>query len=532
MKSVTKRPLWSGFLRSAATFPDRPALHVKGKLLTYGELGDLAKRIAASIQSGSDGSASRLTGVFAYRSPVAFAGVLGSLLAGHGYVPLNRTFPPERTRAMLERSGCRSLVVDLESLPQLDSVLEGASTPLQVIVPELEDTTALRGRLPGHRILGSRDLASPDAWREPRTGTDDVAYLLFTSGSTGVPKGVVVAQRNVVSFVDYMVDRYAISRDDRLSQTFDTTFDLSAFDMFVAWERGALLCCPSRKTLINPGKFIRDSELTVWFSVPSIAAFMKQAGTLKPGSYPSLRFSLFCGEPLPTSAAEAWLSAAPNSTLENLYGPTELTIACTLYRWDAVRSPGESELGIVPIGYPYPGMKVLVVDRNLREVRPGEEGELLMNGPQMSLGYWKDPEKTSAAFLVPPGKAETYYRTGDRVRRPVDGDPLKHLGRIDFQVKVLGHRVELGEIESVLRQTTGLEGIVAIGWPATPSGYGGVEVFLEGPWSDPDSLRRAVASRLPDYMVPRRLHFMDRLPKNINGKFDRKAMQKLLENGQ
>jgi acyl-CoA synthetase (AMP-forming)/AMP-acid ligase II len=231
------------------------------------------------------------------------------------------------------------------------------------------------------------------------------------------------------------------------------------------------------------------------------------------------------------SSATQWLEAAPNSILENLYGPTELTISCTLYRWDPVRSPGEAELGIVPIGYPYPGMNVLVVNQNLHEVAPGEEGELLMNGPQMSLGYWNDPEKTAAAFVIPPGKTDTYYRTGDRVRRPVGDAPLTHLGRIDFQVKILGHRVELGEIEAIVRNATRLDGIVAVGWPPTPSGYGGVEVFLEGPSSDPDVMRNSVASQLPEYMVPRRFHFMDRLPRNVNGKFDRKAMLKLLEKG-
>jgi acyl-coenzyme A synthetase/AMP-(fatty) acid ligase len=174
---------------------------------------------------------------------------------------------------------------------------------------------------------------------------------------------------------------------------------------------------------------------------------------------------------------------------------------------------------------------VLVVDENLKEVRPGEEGELLMNGPQMSLGYWQDPEKTAAAFVVPPGECEVFYRTGDRVRRPVGNAPLTHLGRIDFQVKILGHRVELGEVEAVVREATGLDGIVAVGWPVTPSGYGGVEVFLEGTASDREAIRTTVASRLPEYMVPRRLHFLDRLPRNVNGKFDRRAMLKLLENG-
>ncbi len=526
-----KRPVWSGFMRAAAMFPERPVLNVQGRVVTYRELQTLAKRLAATMQSYSDTSAVPLTAVFAYRSQVAFAGVLGALLAGNGYVPLNRNFPIERTRTMLQRSGCCSIVVDEESIPQMDAVLSGLLEPVLILMPETRDAGQWQQRWPKHRVVGYCEMESEDTWSEPTVGEDSIAYLLFTSGSTGVPKGVAVAQRNVVAFVDYMVDRYQITEQDRLSQTFDMTFDLSAFDMFVAWERGAQVCCPTWKTLIHPGSFIQRMKLTIWFSVPSTIAFMKQLGMLKPDSYPSLRYSLFCGEPLPVSSATSWLKAAPNGILENLYGPTELTIACTLYRWDPVRSPGESELGIVPIGYPYPGMKVLVADHDLREVSPGEEGELLMNGPQMSLGYWKDAEKTSASFVVPPGEAEIYYRTGDRVRRPAGGAPLTHLGRVDHQVKIFGHRVELFEIEAVVRKATGLDGIAAVGWPVTLSGYGGVEVFLEGPRRDLELIRGPVASQLPEYMIPRRYHFMDRLPRNPNGKLDRRAMAGLLEKG-
>jgi amino acid adenylation domain-containing protein len=526
-----KRALWSGFLRAAERFPERPALRANGVTLTYRELRESACRIAIAIQTYTPDSGTPLTAVFAYRTPVAFAGVLGSLLAGNGYVPLNRTFPVNRTRTMLERSECMSIVVDTESLAQLQAILAGFNRPLLIMIPEAEDVLALQERWPMHRFLGTRELSFSSHWREPAISESSVAYLLFTSGSTGSPKGVAVAQRNVISFVDYMVERYEITEDDRLSQMFDMTFDLSAFDMFVCWERGALLCCASQKTLINPGKYIRDNELTVWFSVPSTIAFMKQLGILKQNQYPSLRVSLFCGEPLPVSSATSWLEAAPNSVLENLYGPTELTIACTFYRWDPIHSPGEVELGIVPIGYPYPGMNVLVADANLQEALPGEEGELLMNGPQMSLGYWNDPVKTAAAFVIPPGKTAVFYRTGDRVRRPVGDRPLTHLGRIDFQVKILGHRVELGEIEAVVRKASGLDGVVAVGWPAVPSGFSGIEVFLQGEAQEKEILRNTVATALPEYMVPRRFHFLSKLPRNVNAKFDRKAIVKLLEQG-
>jgi amino acid adenylation domain-containing protein len=526
-----EKALWTGFMQSAERFPERPAVFAEDRGLSYCELQRLATRIGATIQAHPGFSQVPLTAVFGYRSPTAFAGVLGALLAGNGYVPLNRTFPTERTEVMFERSECRSLIVDTGSLPQLVTLLHRAAKPLLVILPDTREAREYREQWPRHTFFGLEDLYSSGSWGEPTATPDAIAYLLFTSGSTGIPKGVMVTHRNVTSYLDYIVDRYEITERDRLSQMFDLTFDLSVFDMFMAWERGACVCCPSQKTLIKPGKFIRDMELSIWFSVPSTVAFMKQLGMLKPRQYESLRLSLFCGEPLPVSSATAWVDAAPNSILENLYGPTELTISCTHYRWDQLRSPGESEFDIVPIGYPHPGMNVLVVDHNLNEVAPGEEGELLMNGPQTSPGYWKDPAKTAAAFVIPPSKSSVYYRTGDRVRRPIGNGPLTHLGRTDFQVKVLGHRVELSEIEAIVRKISGLDGVVAVGWPVTSSGCSGIEVFLEGEVREKDVLRNAVASALPEYMVPRRFHCMETLPRNVNAKFDRKAIVKSLEQG-
>jgi amino acid adenylation domain-containing protein len=376
-----------------------------------------------------------------------------------------------------------------------------------------------------YEVIVPDSLAPARGYTPVEADPDSTAYLLFTSGSTGSPKGVGVAHRNATPFIEEMVRRYGIGPDDRLSQTFDLTFDLSVFDMFVAWSAGACLCCPTGAELMAPGRFIRDSGLTVWFSVPSTAIFMRKLRMLKPDSYPGLRLSLFCGEPLPGDVARAFREAAPNATLENLYGPTEATIACTLYRWSDEDSPAECVHGVVPIGEPIGAMRTLVVDDRLVEVEPGGEGELLVTGAQVTPGYWQDPERTAAAFVVPPGRDEIHYRTGDRVRRPVrDGEPLVHLGRLDHQLKVLGHRVELGEIEAVLREESGVDAAIAAGWPQTAAGAAGIVAFLGDTDVDVSSLRDAMATRLPEYMVPRRIELLDELPLNANGKFDRRAL--------
>jgi amino acid adenylation domain-containing protein len=377
--------------------------------------------------------------------------------------------------------------------------------------------------------VGANGLAHADEWRTVDVAANSIAYMLFTSGSTGQPKGVMVSHANVLHYVEYVTRRYAFTSDDRFSQTFDLTFDLSAHDMFVAWQNGACVCCPTQKQSIKPGAFINDAGLTVWFSVPSTALFMHRLGVLKPGMYPRLRLSLFCGEALPVEIVRQWALAAPNSAIENLYGPTELTIACTAYRWDSTNSPAECEHRVVPIGEPFDQMEAVIVDEELREVDDGAAGELLMTGPQLSLGYWQDEERTRKAFVRLPGRPGVYYRTGDRVRRQTPGKPLTYLGRVDSQIKVLGHRVELGEVESAVRKASGLEGVVALGWPMTASGAEAIEVFLQAEEADVKSLLAEIKRKLPPYMVPRNIHVLRHLPLNANGKFDRAALHKKLD---
>jgi amino acid adenylation domain-containing protein len=514
MAAVNDATLLSAFLQHVEEAPQRPALEVAAEQLSYGELATRAARIGAAIATHEAADGPALTAVYASRSATAYAGILGALWAGNGYVPLNPTFPVDRCREMLLRSGANTLVVDEEREELVAELLEGLSDPPAVIAA---DTVA------------DAELETIDPI-PLRRGGDAIAYLLFTSGSTGRPKGVGVAQRNVVAFLDAIRDRYDFGPMDRFSQTFDLTFDLSVFDMFVAWGSGGCLCCPSPAQLISPARFIRESELTVWFSVPSLGAMMRKLRMLKPGSYPTLRWSLFCGEPLPGELARAWSAAAPASTVENLYGPTEATIACTVQR---VRPEleGEDEVnGIVSIGAPFGATGTMVVDESLREVGPGEDGELLLSGPQVTAGYWRDAEKTAAAFVEPPGTEGIHYRTGDRVRRPNNPqDPLVYLGRLDHQIKVMGHRVEIGEIEAALRDASGIDAAIAVGWPLTESGAGGIAAFLADPEADVRALREELAERLPEYMVPRRIELRDELPLNANGKFDRKAMLAMLD---
>ena len=508
--------------------PDRTALTVQGETVTYAGLRRRAAGLAATIQRRTPAGGPPTTAVFADRSVAAFAGILGSLMAGRAYVPLSPHFPVAKTRQMLQRAGCRALVVDSTAEALLPDLLEEIDAAL-VLLPDRQDVSAIAERWPRHIIAGALDLEPEAVWRPaPQTSTA-LAYLLFTSGSTGTPKGVMVTHGNATHVVRTAVDRYGITADDRFSQMFDATFDLSVFDMFVAWHQGACVCCPSRTAMWNPGTFIQEQRLTVWFSVPSVAMLMNGLGALKPERYPSLRWSLFCGERLPVESAQAWAAAAPSSIVENLYGPTELTVFCTAYRWDPALSAAECELGVVPIGHPLPGMHAVVADESLCEVGPGEIGELLVTGPQRTPGYWQDSEATARAHVSIPGSEATFYRTGDRVRRPIDGGPLVFRGRVDHQIKIRGHRVELGEVESTLLEVPGVESAAAVGWPTTASGASGIAAFVSGEGVEAASIRSSLLSKLQGYAVPQTIRVLRRMPLNANGKVDRQALLSLLD---
>ncbi|MCA1652892.1 MAG: amino acid adenylation domain-containing protein [Sphingomicrobium sp.] len=519
------RSLRSGFLRSASQLPDKPCLVVKGESYSYSEVEESAGLWAEAIV-GALGGPARRVGVFGYRSRVSYVGVLAALFSGATFVPLNPTFPRERTRDMILQAELDAIIVDQTALKQLQSVLDNLEHIPVLLAPEAAAASDL-----GWPVLSAADLsreAPLDAL--PPLLPNDIAYLLFTSGSTGRPKGVPVTHANANAFLDFAAAHYGITHEDRFSQTFDQTFDLSIFDLFLAWEKGATVYALQPLDLIAPARFIARNALTVWFSVPSIPALMRKKNTLKPDALPSLRISLFCGEPLPAETAQAWQAAAPQSIVENLYGPTELTIACLWYRWNADTSPEDCVNGIVPIGRPFPGLGAAVVDEELRPVADGAAGELSICGPQTTPGYWRDPVKTAERFVELPGQefpTERFYRTGDRVRRLPSGDYV-YLGRTDHQIKVMGFRVELGEIEACLLREPNTVEAVAVGWPVRDGSAEGIVAFVSGSGVDLEWTQAEARRRLPHYMVPNDVRIVEVMPLNANGKIDRKALLETL----
>lgn len=524
-------PLVAGFMRSVKRFPDRPALQSEELDVSYAALYALASEAARLIDHTSASRSLTAVGILGDRSLATYSGILGAVLSGHCYVPLSTLFPPTQLAYMIEKAGCGMVLCDEFAYSRLHEIIGHLTKPTIFALPPDVDAAGLVSAWPLHVFCYREPTRSPIRISPRSVDPDAVAYIMFTSGSTGTPKGVPVTQRNIASLMEHSLSRYELSESDRFSQMFPVTFDLSVFDLFVAWHVGAAVCYPSKQQMMSLGIYLKDAGITVFYGNPSMLMSLKKIGAMEPGSYPNLRLCLFCGEALPAGLMSDWSRAASNAVCENLYGPTELTLTCTYYRWEAGRSESEVHIGVVPIGYAHDCMEWAVVDESLEVLRPGVPGELVMSGPQRSPGYLSDPEKTEAAFVRLPGREGVYYRTGDKVVQAAADGPLLYLGRIDNQLQVHGARVEPGEVEHAIRKVTGQDVVVVVGWPTTDRGADALVAFLQEAPSDIKKVQRSLRQHLPAFMIPRKFHVLPEFPLNSNGKIDRGAVVALLDQG-
>ena len=509
------RGLHEWFACGLAAAPDGTALRIGDRSWTYAHMHEMALSWAGTLRAAAPERLGAV-GVLAAQTPECYIGVLAALYAGAVAVPLSPAFPAERTAAMAAAASVDAFVADGRGAQMLCRAgLAGTGRP--VLLP---DTDAIGPAAATIRNQPGRALARPSAARP-----GDIAYVLFTSGSTGRPKGVPVTHGNVDHFLRFNQQRYGLTPADVCSQTFAATFDLAMFDMFMAWGGGAALECTPVHAFVALPEFIERQQMTVWFSVPSAVSIVRRRGGLRPGCMPSLRWSLFCGEALMRQDAEDWQRAASGSVVENLYGPTELTIACSSYRWLPGQSPSECLNDVVPIGTIYPSLRYVLIDE-LGRPDP-VEGELCVTGPQMFSGYL-DSRDDADRFLLHDGRR--WYRTGDRARLAAAGagetgeagGVLQYLGRVDQQVKVRGYRVELAEIEHAARALPGVRQVVAV--PVRHRGILELAMFYTGSQLAPGAATVALARSLPDYMVPRWAWRLDDLPLNANQKVDRPVL--------
>jgi len=524
--------LQDGVTAQAQARPESTALVFKGTRLSYGALEAASNQLAHLLREAGCGRGDRV-GLLLPKSPAAIVAMLGTLKAGAIYVPLDPAIPPARQARLLEVGDCRCVLAAGAGGAALRDALRNASLRAPPALGWLDDQAAPPPELAAAFTL--RDLAAcPSAAPRPAGAAGDVAHILFTSGSTGQPKGVMITHDGVAQLLRWALPHFGIDASDRISQHPPLRFDVSTFDIYGAlWSGAELHLVPPELNLLphKLAQLMREAQLTQWFSVPAALNLMAQFDAVGQDDFPALRRVLFAGEPLPTPTLIYWMQRLPHARFTNLYGPTETTIVSSHYT--VPRCP-EDPREPIPIGTACGGEELLVLDAQQCPAADGEIGELYIRGAGLSPGYWRDAEKTRAAFLPCPGSADPQarmYRTGDLARRGADG-LLHYIGRADTQIKSRGYRIELGEIEAALQACSGLRESAVVAIPS-----GGFEGWLiccayvpaakDG--ATPESLRRSLAELLPTYMLPARWQALEALPKNDNGKIDRGPLRRAFQ---
>ncbi len=507
--------LSNSLLSSAHQNQKVPSLEVEGVTLNYEQMFLASKYLAQQFIRSKKPNI--VVGIYAVRHWSTYVTVLASILSGVTFVPLNPKFPISRNRSIISRA---RVSVIISTATAADKV-----SRISVLKEDTADAVNCIF-LPDNPFDLPLDSLQIDNFRSTPRSNNPV-YLLFTSGTSGTPKGVPISETNLLNYLHNALNYLTVDKNSRFSQTFDLTFDLSIHDLFVCWLSGSTLVVASHMDLLTPARYLKESRITHWFSVPSLAQVMNLQGELTENNFPGLQSALFCGEALPGDLARLWLDAAPKAIVENWYGPTEVTIACTRHRLSSPPPPTTT----VPIGLPFDGTLALIID-NQGQIITDEEsiGELYLGGPQVAESYWRDKSLSEEAFVTVPGQTGQFYRTGDLAHWR---DGILHFsGRTDSQIKIRGFRVELGEIETAVRKilSRGSSAVatVAIAWPpdADPARY--IVAAVESTEIDAVDVIRDLRDLLPIYLIPSSIITIPNFPKNVNGKIDRAAVASLL----
>jgi amino acid adenylation domain-containing protein len=509
---------------SAARSPSRTAVVDAGRTLTYAELDATANRVARLLQAHGVRHGDRV-GLYLEKSLEALVGLYGILRAGGTYVPLDPAAPAPRLGSIARDAGLRVLMTGKEKAEHWAELLAEGAPVETLVVLNVEDGEVVA---PSEvRVLTPSSLVDLDP--SPPTlihrSSSDLAYILYTSGSTGVPKGVMLSHLNAMAFVNWAAEEFEVSETDRLSSHAPLHFDLSVFDLFAAAKAGAtVVLVPSQLALfpVELARWIRGSEISVWYSVPSILTLLVLRGKLAEVELPALRTILFAGEVFPTKHLHRLVRLFPQVRFANLFGPTETNV-CTWY--EVPRWIGEPPASI-PIGKAIPGVEVFAVGDDGAIQPPGEIGELYVRGPTVMQGYWGDEKRTDATLIRDwEGQARGYpvYRTGDLAYLDQNGDWI-FLGRRDSQIKSRGYRIELGDIEATLNLHPAIVECAVVAIPDEVVTNRIKAFVVARDELDEEELSRFCGSRLPRYMLPEQYEVRSDLPRSSTGKIDRRAL--------
>lgn len=524
MASTTLEVLPHAIDEAASRTPERDAVRHARASLSYALLADRSDRLAAVLVDEGVERGDRV-GVYLNKGLYTAVAIHGIMKSGAAYVPLDPLAPAARLRFILQDCGIRHVVTETSKTRVLRRLYdEGAALECLIGAPADEDHSL--------RSIPWLDVDSYEAWlRGPRATADDLAYVLYTSGSTGVPKGVMHTHRSALSWAEVSARTYGLRADDRVSNHAPLHFDLSTLDFFSTAVAGATtVIIPEAHTKLpaSLSLLMEQEHLTVLYVVPLVLVQLLLHGALEQRNLDALRWVLFGGEPMPTRHLRALMDRWPQVHFSNVYGPTE-TNGVTYYLVPPL--PGQSEEPI-PIGRPYERVETLVVDAHDQPVQEGKPGELLIHSPTMMAGYWGRPDLDEVAFsrrTREGGEVQTYHRTGDLVQRGAEGD-FHFLGRLDRQIKTRGYRVELDEVEAILAAHELLESAAVFAVPVE-NGTRRIEaavipraVMAAQSITSPQ-LKEYMMCHLPPYAVPERIAIVRDLPLTSTGKIDRRQLE-------
>jgi L-proline---[L-prolyl-carrier protein] ligase len=504
--------------QAAARHQHAPAVVHDGEILTYGQLFAWAEQLAevfAAALSPGDRVALNLQ-----KSPAAIAAMIGTLLAGCTYVPIDPASPMLRRRFIVQDSGAAALVLD---------AVAAAEWSRESPIPNL---ALLVGTCPALPAVQRASLAPPGQATRPlfrkfrQVQSSDLAYVLYTSGSTGEPKGVMITHGNAAGFVTWALDQFDIGSSDRIAIHAPLHFDLPVLDVYAGLARGACLFPVNETTARFPEallRFLRQHEVSVLYAVPSALTALVSRSTLFRNGMPSLRLLLYAGEEFQAAPLARLMAAVPGARVFNLYGPIETNVV-TVHELSGPPAPGQR----IPIGHAIAGTEIFLVGNDGALIwQAGLEGEIVVSGPTVSPGYLNRPELTAKTRLVirRGGTEQPAYRTGDLGVWRDDG-LLQFLGRRDGLVKTRGFRVDLGDIEATLSACPGVAevAVIAVPDPQYTTRLLGFVVPAPQARIDEPVLVAWCRHRLPLYMVPERISVRERLPRTSTGKIARKIL--------
>jgi amino acid adenylation domain-containing protein len=495
---------------SFLNFSSNNAFFIDDVFYTYEDVALIASKIRNYLDANISKD-QKLIGLTTYEFADinTYAAIFGILFSGRGVVPINPDNPMNRHISIVELADLKTILISNH-----DSVVDKLSTIDDVHLCDISAITETEINL-----------------EVPAISDEDTVYVLFTSGSTGVPKGVPLSYKNFKSFFDgYFELGYEYTEKDRFLQTSDLTFDLSIMSFLAPLLKGA--CCytiPSKGVkFTNIYSMLEEHEITTALMVPSVLSYLRPY--FEDIRLEKMRYSLFCGEALYLDLIKEWSQCVPNALIQNVYGPTEATIFCLSYDYNPQLADVKSSNGVICIGKPMKHTKSIIVDENLQLVHKGEKGELCLSGGQLTSGYLKNEERNKSSFfeIEIDGILDRFYKTGD-IAYIDDDDDFMYSGRKDYQIKIHGYRIELSEIEHFARELSGCTQVAAIA-KRNSVDILAIHLFLENYADDLLKFKNLLKTKLPFYMMPEAIQNLAKFPLNVNGKIDRKSLLNLLTN--